>query len=97
VPALDLGEDARTASMNTFDTDEKLNRDLPRTVEGGEWLSTGMEDGGDTNAGELGAVGIRRGIGSSTSTVSSSGMTSSCLDGLVGLPGMTYYIFTIDG
>ena len=100
--------------MITFDTDEKLNRFLPRGVEGeiGEWLSIGMgrgEDGGDVNTGELGAVGIRRRIGrlilalilgsGSTSTVSSSGITSSCLecDGLVALPGMKYYIFTNDG
>ena len=89
--------------MNTFDTDEKLNRFLPRGVEGGigGWLSTGMdvgEDGGDANTGEVGAVGIRRRFGGSTSTVSSSGITSSCLerDGLVALPGMKYYIFTID-
>lgn len=89
--------------MKTFDTDEKLNRFLPCGVEGeiGEWLSTWMdvgEDGGDViNAGELGAVGIRRRAGSSTSKVSSSGIASSCLDdGLVALPGMKYYIFTID-
>jgi hypothetical protein len=85
---LPLGEDARTASMNTFDTDEKLKRVLPRGVEGeiGGRLSTGE----DTSIGELGAVGIaRRGIGGSTSTVSSSGITSSYLeDGLVPLPGM---------
>lgn len=93
---LPLGEDARTASMNTFDTDEKLKpeRFLPCGVEGeiGGWLSTGLDmgkDDGDTKIGVLGAVGIRRGIGGSTSTVSSSGMTSSCLeDRLVGLPGM---------
>lgn len=55
------------------------------------------EDGGDVNIGEFGLVDIRRRFGGSTSTVSSSGMTSSCLDdGLVALPGMTYYIFTID-
>lgn len=100
--------------MNTFDTDEKLNRFLPRGVEGeiGEWLSTGMdigEDGGDASTGELGAVGVRRRIGrlipalilgsDSTSAVSSSGITSSCLeyDGLLALPGIKYYIFTIDG
>jgi hypothetical protein len=87
--------------MNTFDTDEKLNRFLPRGVEGeiGEWLSTGIGED------ELWAVGIRPKVGrlillgsDSTSTVSSSGITSSCLDeGLVALPGMKNYIFTIDG
>ena len=92
--------------MNTFDTDEKLKRFLPRGVEGetGKWLSTEMdlgEEGGEVNAGELGLVGIRRKFGSSTSTVSSSGIISSCLerderDGLIALPGMTCYIFTID-
>ena len=67
----------------------------------GEWrLSIGMdigEDGGDANAGTLGAVGIRRRTGGSTSTVSSSGIISSCLerDGLVALPGIKFYIFTI--
>jgi hypothetical protein len=51
-------------------------------------------EGGDTNTGELGAVGIRREIGSSTSTVSSSGMTSSCLDDrLVALPGIKLVYF----
>ena len=98
--------------MNTFDTDEKLNRFLPRGVDGeiDEWLSTGTdaEDGGDVNTGELGTVGIRCGIGrlilavilgsDSTSSLSSSSMASSCLecDGLVALPGMKYYIFTVD-
>jgi hypothetical protein len=77
--------------MNTFDTDEKLKRFLPRGVEGemGGWLSR------DTNMGVLGAVGIRRGIGGSTSTVSSSGITSSCLEDA--LPEMKAYIFSIDG
>jgi hypothetical protein len=82
--------------MNTFDTEEKLNRFLPRGVVG-EWLSTGMdvgEDGGDVNVNELGLVGR---IGGSASTVSSSGIISSCLerDGLIALPEMKY-IFTIN-
>lgn len=68
-----------------MDTDEKLNRFLPRGVEDeiGEWLSTEMDvgdDGGDVNAGELGLVVIRRRIGCSTSTVSSSGIISSYLE-----------------
>ena len=47
------------------------------------------EDGGDVNDGKLGAVGIRRRSGGSTSTVSSSGIISSCLDRdeLLGRPG----------
>ena len=70
--------------MNTFETDEKLNRFLPRGVECEvcEWLSTGTdvgEDSGDGNAGELGLVDIRRRIGDSTSTVSSSGIRFSFL------------------
>jgi alkylation response protein AidB-like acyl-CoA dehydrogenase len=99
--------------MNTFDTDEKLKRFLPRGVEGeiGEWLSTATdigEDGGDAKTDEFEAVGSRRRTGrlflalllnsDSTSMVSSSGMTSSCLEweGLVALPGMKCYIFAID-
>ena len=91
--------------MNTFDTDEKPNRFLPRGAEDvlGEWLSAEMDVREDigVNAGELGSVGIRRRAGGSTSTVSSSGIISSCLecderDGLIVLPGKKYYIFNID-